>query len=97
VKKKMLKLFVLRNSERPEEILAIIDDTEKDIYGSVVPGVDANYYKQLLISASNENDDLVWSLKQCIESLKNGEVDIDPEFSFDPNKIEIVEMIERTN
>jgi len=72
------------------------DPAEKRrIIGAFLPGEDGNYYKQVIVGFTGE-DERQYTLgmpawwKWCKGSIERGETLIDDEFSFDPDDVRVV-------
>ncbi len=72
-------------------------EEERRIIGAFVPGVDGNYYKNVLVGFVGEDEReytpgfASW-WKWCKDSIKREETLIDDEFCFDPDGVRVISV-----
>ena len=70
-------------------------EEKRRVIGSFRPGIDGNYYKQVLVSFVGEGElqftmGLASWWEWCKSSIEIGTTLIDEEFAFDPDEIRVV-------
>ena len=70
-------------------------EEKRRVIGSFRPGIDGNYYKQVLVSFVGEGElqftmGLASWWEWCKSSIEIGTTLIDEEFTFDPDEIRVV-------